>query len=148
LPDTPAFYARKRRIGGLHLSDLPHQSGFLGKTLVRVDGCAYNAALIGLGRCWEAIEGAVTVMSYMCDICQKGARKARSITRRGKPKKEGGIGLNITGIASRRQQPNLQTIRAIVDGRPKRLRVCTRCLRSGKAVKRPIRLKTAVAATA
>jgi large subunit ribosomal protein L28 len=84
-------------------------------------------------------------MSYTCDVCHKGAIKARSITRRGKPKKEGGIGLNITGSAKRRQMPNLHPLRAIVDGRPRRILVCTRCLRSGKVTKRPIRLKTATA---
>jgi large subunit ribosomal protein L28 len=30
---------------------------------------------------------------------------------------------------------NLQTVRAVVEGRPKRLRVCTRCLRGGKVQK-------------
>lgn len=80
-------------------------------------------------------------MSYKCDICQKGAIKATRITRRGKPKKEGGIGLNITGTAKRRQQPNLQPLRALINGRPQRILVCTRCLRSGKVTKRPLRLK-------
>jgi large subunit ribosomal protein L28 len=31
---------------------------------------------------------------------------------------------------------NLQSIRAIIDGRPQRVLVCTRCLRSGKVQKR------------
>jgi large subunit ribosomal protein L28 len=44
--------------------------------------------------------------------------------------------LNITGVAKRRQMPNLQTIRAIIHGRPQRILVCTRCLRSGKVQKR------------
>jgi large subunit ribosomal protein L28 len=75
-------------------------------------------------------------MSQVCDVCSKGPIKARKITRRGKSKKEGGIGLNITGVAKRRQMPNLQPIRAIVDGKPLRLLVCTRCLRSGTVQKR------------
>src|SRR5580692_1650332 len=75
-------------------------------------------------------------MAQVCDICSKGPIKARKITRRGKSKKEGGIGLNITGVHLRRQMPNLQVIRAVVDGSPKRLLVCTRCLRSGKVQKR------------
>jgi large subunit ribosomal protein L28 len=33
-------------------------------------------------------------------------------------------------------KPNVQRIRVYVDGVPKRMRVCTRCLRSGKVVKR------------
>jgi len=82
-------------------------------------------------------------MSKVCDICDKGPIKARKITRRGKPKKTGGIGLNITGIAKRRQMPNLQSIRAVVNGTPQRLLVCTACLRSGKVQKRQAIRKTA-----
>jgi len=82
-------------------------------------------------------------MSFTCDICQKGSKKARSITRRGKPKKQGGIGLNITGKSKHRQMPNLQPLRAIIDGTPKRIMVCTRCLRSGRVTKRPVKMKAA-----
>jgi large subunit ribosomal protein L28 len=82
-------------------------------------------------------------MAQVCDVCSRGPIKARKITRRGKPKKTGGIGLNITGIHLRRQMVNLQSIRAIVNGKPQRLLVCTRCLRSGKVVKRPTVRKVA-----
>ena len=37
----------------------------------------------------------------------------------------------------RRWYPNLQNVRALVDGKPKRIRVCTRCLRSNKVQKAP-----------
>jgi large subunit ribosomal protein L28 len=82
------------------------------------------------------------VMAQVCDICGKGPKKARKITRRGKSKREGGIGLNITGVHKRRQMPNLQTIRAIIDGKPQRVLVCTRCIRSGKVQKRSIARRT------
>ncbi len=84
-------------------------------------------------------------MAQVCDICSRGPIKARKITRRGKPKKTGGIGLNITGIHKRRQMVNLQSIRAIINGKPQRVLVCTRCLRSGKVQKRPVKMKTAAA---
>ena len=32
-------------------------------------------------------------------------------------------------------KPNLRRVRAIVDGAPKRIYVCTRCMRSGKVVR-------------
>jgi large subunit ribosomal protein L28 len=35
------------------------------------------------------------------------------------------------------QHPNLQRVRALVDGRVTHLRVCTRCLRSGRVTKAP-----------
>lgn len=36
---------------------------------------------------------------------------------------------------NRRWLPNLQSVRAVIDGAPRRVRVCTRCLRSGKVVR-------------
>jgi large subunit ribosomal protein L28 len=39
-------------------------------------------------------------------------------------------------IATRRRfNPNLQKVRAIVDGAPRRIQVCTRCLKAGKITK-------------
>jgi large subunit ribosomal protein L28 len=38
-------------------------------------------------------------------------------------------------VSPRRFEPNLQVVRAIVNGGIKRIRVCTRCLRSNKVVK-------------
>ena len=35
----------------------------------------------------------------------------------------------------RRFSPNLQRVRALVDGSPRRVRVCTRCIRPGKVTK-------------
>ena len=31
--------------------------------------------------------------------------------------------------------PNLQTVRALVEGRPRMVKVCTRCIRGGKVTK-------------
>lgn len=38
-------------------------------------------------------------------------------------------------VSSRRWLPNLQRVRAMVDGTVKRISVCTRCIRSGKVQK-------------
>jgi large subunit ribosomal protein L28 len=38
-------------------------------------------------------------------------------------------------VSARRFEPNLQTVRAVINGGNKRVRVCTRCLRSNKVVK-------------
>ena len=35
----------------------------------------------------------------------------------------------------RRFNPNLQKVRAIVDGAPRRIYACTRCLKAGKVTK-------------
>ncbi|MTI61044.1 50S ribosomal protein L28 [Iocasia frigidifontis] len=71
-------------------------------------------------------------MARVCEICGKGSVKANNITRRGKAKKEGGVGRHITKVSGRRQKPNLKKVKAIIDGSPKRIKVCTQCLKSGK----------------
>ncbi|GAB6180572.1 50S ribosomal protein L28 [Desulfotomaculum defluvii] len=54
-----------------------------------------------------------------CAICDKGVTV--------------GIKVSHSHIRTKRTwNPNLQRVKAIVDGSPKRIMVCTRCLRSGK----------------
>lgn len=61
-------------------------------------------------------------MAYRCDLCGKGRQKAHKVSH--------------SNIKTRKwQEPNLQSVRASVDGQTKRVRVCTRCIRSGKVVK-------------
>lgn len=74
-------------------------------------------------------------MSRVCVICGKRPAAGRTITRRGLAKKKGGVGQKITGISKRRFLPNLQKVRAIVDGRVKSIRVCAKCLKAGKVRK-------------
>ena len=57
------------------------------------------------------------------------------VSRRGLPKKEGGIGLKTTSIRRRTFKPNLQKVRAIVEGKARRVRVCTSCLKAGRVTK-------------
>jgi large subunit ribosomal protein L28 len=38
-------------------------------------------------------------------------------------------------VRPRRFEPNLQTVKAVVNGANKRVRVCTRCIRSNKITK-------------
>lgn len=74
-------------------------------------------------------------MSRICAICGKKPVAGRTIVRRGLAKKKGGVGQKITGITARRFSPNLKTVRALVDGTPKRIRVCVKCLKAGKVRK-------------
>jgi len=55
--------------------------------------------------------------------------------RRGLAKKKGGVGQRITGISPRRFLPNLKMVRALVDGKVKKVKVCTKCLKAGKVKK-------------
>ena len=80
-------------------------------------------------------------MSRVCAICGKKPSAGRSIKRRGMAKKKGGVGRKITGISRRSFRPNLQKVRAIVNGTVKRIRVCSKCLKAGKVRKPLIRQK-------
>jgi len=60
------------------------------------------------------------------------------IVRRGKAKRSGGIGQNVTGISKRRWEPNLQTVRVLDEhGCVKRVKVCAKYLKAGKFTKAP-----------
>jgi len=71
-------------------------------------------------------------MAKVCFICGKKTVAGRMIARRGLAKKYGGVGQRITGVSKRRFLPNLQTVRAVIGGETKRIRVCTKCLKAGK----------------
>ena len=74
-------------------------------------------------------------MSKICEICGKRPVAGRTIVRRGLAKNKDAVGQKITGINPRRFLPNLKTVRALVDGTPKRIRVCVKCLKAGKVLK-------------
>jgi large subunit ribosomal protein L28 len=42
----------------------------------------------------------------------------------------------------RRWDPNIQRVRALINGSPRRINVCTSCIRAGKIIKPPIRTFT------
>lgn len=74
-------------------------------------------------------------MPKVCYVCGKKTVAGRTIKRRGLAKKYGGVGQRITGVSKRRFLPNLQRVLALINGKPKRIRVCTKCLKAGKIVK-------------
>ena len=61
-------------------------------------------------------------MADRCDICGKGRMVGNRVSHSNRKTK-------------RVQRPNTQVVRAQVDGRVQRLRVCTRCIRSGLVTK-------------
>lgn len=65
-------------------------------------------------------------MAKQCEICGKGTVFGRNIS-------------HAHNVTSRTWEPNLQSVRALVEGKVRRISVCTRCLRSGKIVKAPVR---------
>lgn len=76
-------------------------------------------------------------MGQKCDICGKTAAIGKQVSTRGKAKYLGGVGTKITGISPRKFKPNLQRVRITDEnGVPRRVRVCTQCLKSGRVTKR------------
>ena len=63
-----------------------------------------------------------SIMAQRCEICGKGPAFGRNVS-------------HAHNVTPRRFNPNLQTVRANVNGGTRRLRVCTRCIRSNKVVK-------------
>lgn len=77
-------------------------------------------------------------MARVCEYSGKRPQTGNKIVRRGKSKREGGIGLNVTGISKRRWKPNLQTIRVVDEnGCVKKVKVCARYIKAGKFNKIP-----------
>ena len=74
-------------------------------------------------------------MSKICAICGKIPQTGNTIARRGLAKKKGGAGRRITGITKRKFFPNLQKVKAIIQGTPKTIMVCTHCIKAGKIIK-------------
>jgi large subunit ribosomal protein L28 len=77
-------------------------------------------------------------MAHRCDYSGKRPRMGHRVVRRGKAKREGGIGQNVTGISKRRWKPNLQKIRVVDEnGTVRRMKVCARYIKAGKFQKAP-----------
>lgn len=61
-------------------------------------------------------------MARICDVCGKGRSVGNNVS-------------HANNKSKRVWRPNLQRVRAAVNGGVQRLLVCTRCLRSGKIAK-------------
>ncbi len=78
-------------------------------------------------------------MARICELTGKGPMKGSTIWRSGKAKKTGGIGTHITAITKRRFFPNLQRVKAVVDGEVRYIRVTANAIKKGLVVKAPKR---------
>jgi large subunit ribosomal protein L28 len=61
-------------------------------------------------------------MAQVCDVCGKGPQFGNNIS-------------HAHNVTKRRWNVNLQAVKAVVNGAPKRIRVCTSCIKSGKIQK-------------
>jgi large subunit ribosomal protein L28 len=61
-------------------------------------------------------------MAFKCELCGKGPLVGNQVS-------------HANNKTKKRTLPNLQRVRAVVDGTHKHMRVCTRCLKAGKVTK-------------
>jgi len=71
-------------------------------------------------------------MAQRCQVCGKGPQFGNRIS-------------HAHNVTHRRFNPNLQRVRAVLNGVQRRVRVCTRCLRSGRIEKPRPQPKASVA---
>jgi len=69
-------------------------------------------------------------MAQVCQYCGKGPQFGNNIS-------------HAHNVTKRRWNPNLQAVKAVVNGANKRVRVCTSCIKSGKVTKAVIRVAAA-----
>lgn len=89
-------------------------------------------------------------MARECYFTGKKTTVGRSYAKRGKAKYLGGVGRKVTGKTKRKFKPNIQKVRALIDGKVVRVRVSTTAIRNGLIVKPPKRTwkpETAAAAS-
>jgi large subunit ribosomal protein L28 len=77
-------------------------------------------------------------MSRVCYFTGKRTISGNAITRRGKAKYLGGVGRKITGISKRKFKPNIQTVRAVIDGRVCRIKASAKAIRMG-LIQKPLK---------
>src|SRR5438045_4224987 len=88
---------------------------------------------------WAEIKGYDT-MPRVCYFTGKKTSFGKQVTHRGKAKYLGGVGTKITGITARKFRPNIQRVRAVIDGQIVRIKVSAKAIRMGLITK-PVRRK-------
>lgn len=78
-------------------------------------------------------------MARICELTGKGPIKGSHIWRSGKAKKKGGIGTHVTATTKRRFMPNLQRVKAVINGEVRYVRVAASAIKKGLIVKPPKR---------
>ena len=77
-------------------------------------------------------------MSRECYFTGKRTLFGRSISRRGKAKHLGGVGKKVTGITKRKFKPNIQKVRAVINGKVCRIKVSAKAIKMG-LIEKPVK---------
>lgn len=70
-------------------------------------------------------------MLKKCILCGKGEQTGKVVTRKGLAKSKGGTGSKISRWTKRKFFPNLQKMRILLKGHPKKVYVCAKCIKKG-----------------
>ncbi len=81
-------------------------------------------------------------MPRVCYFTGVRTTRGNRIRTRGRAKYLGGVGTKVTSCTRRAFKPNLQTVTALIDGTPRRIKVSTRAMRQGLVIK-PLKRKYA-----
>lgn len=79
-------------------------------------------------------------MPRECHFTGVRTQTGNKLRYRGRAKYLGGIGKKVTSCTKRTFKPNLQTVSAVIDGKPKRIKVAAKAIRQGMVVK-PLKRK-------
>jgi large subunit ribosomal protein L28 len=85
-------------------------------------GCVIGLASLRFGARHVEHDIKVEIMARVCAVCAKGPVTGNNVS-------------HANNRTKRRWYPNLQTVRVLVDGAPKRIRVCAQCLKSNRIKK-------------
>lgn len=77
-------------------------------------------------------------MSRVCHFTGRKTSAGQTISRRGKAKYLGGVGKKVTGVTKRKFKPNIQKVRAVVDGTICKIRVSAKAIKMG-LVQKPMK---------
>jgi large subunit ribosomal protein L28 len=77
-------------------------------------------------------------MSRVCHFLGKKTTTGSTISRRGKAKYLGGVGVKTTGITKRKFKPNIQKVHAIIDGKACRIKVSAKAIKMG-LIEKPLK---------
>ncbi|MEQ0558573.1 50S ribosomal protein L28 [Amycolatopsis sp. NEAU-NG30] len=72
-------------------------------------------------------------MSKRCDVCGKEPAFGRQVARLGVRAQK----RRIKGRSARMFYPNIQAVKAVINGTSLRMKVCTSCLKKGKISRKP-----------
>ncbi len=77
-------------------------------------------------------------MPRVCPFTGKRTRAGRTVSRRGKAKRLGGVGRKITSKTKRKFKANIQRVRAVIDGSVVRINVSAKAIRNG-LIQKPVK---------